>query len=106
MKENNIFNLEYNTKMTPSQKSRLKKKIELWNKPTNVKSIVVWGTNLTLGVSDKRILERHVYHMYSLNKYHLSVLTGLLLGDGWMVLKDKTRSVNARFGLYNHLKSF
>lgn len=45
MKENNIFNLEYNNKMTPSQKSR-KKKIELWNKPTDIKTITIWVTNL------------------------------------------------------------
>ena len=92
--------------MTPSQKSRLKKKIELWNKPTDVKSIIVWGTNLTLGLSDKRVLERHVSYMYALNKYHLSVLTGLLLGDGWMVLEDKNRSVNARFGFKQSFEKF
>ena len=85
--------------MTPSQKSRMKKKIEKWNtNNSNCTDIIVWGSKLDSGLGGPLKLEGHVPMLYSLPPYINSVIIGLLLGDGWLHIDKSNRSKNARFG--------
>ena len=58
-------------------------------------SLVVWGTNLTSTVGTK--FTRTQLAMVQLPPYQLSVIIGLLLSDGWLVLASKTNK-NVRLG--------
>jgi hypothetical protein len=58
-------------------------------------SLVVWGTNLTSTVGSK--FTRTQLAMVCLATYQHSVIIGLLLSDGWLVLASKTNK-NVRLG--------
>jgi hypothetical protein len=64
-------------------------------------SLVIWGTNLTSLVGTGRFTKQ-VNSMINLTYYSNSVVIGLLLSDGWLVLPAK-RSINARLGFKQSL---
>lgn len=60
------------------------------------KSLVVWGTNLQSTVGDTR----KELAMVRLAPYHMGVIVGLILYDGWLIISN---SKNARFGFKQSL---
>ena len=65
-------------------------------------SIVVFGTNLTSTVALK--FTRKQLEMVQLAPYQYSVVIGLLLSDGWLIIAS--RSTNARLGLKQSLAHY
>jgi len=64
-------------------------------------NLVIWGTNLTSTVGTGRFTKQ-VSNMIILAPYQYSVIIGLLLSDGWLILASKTNK-NARLGLKQSL---
>lgn len=107
-RQNNPFNLDIEENMSPSQKSRMLSKQRKWAQSSECKSIVVWGTNLELGLGTPRNLSKHIYLMYGLPRAQFSVIIGMMLGDGWASI-GKNRNINARLGFkqsMGHFESF
>lgn len=61
---------------------------------SNSLNLVVWGTNLSSLVGFGR-LTRQESNMVELPPYQFSVIIGLLLSDGWLIIASKTNK-NAR----------
>lgn len=101
-----LYNLKITPEMTPSQKHRMNKKFQEWNKVSACKDIVVYGSNLPSGVGSTKQLNKHIYFMYGLPPFQLEVLIGLLLSDGWLIIDKQYRSINARFGLKQSMVNF
>ena len=96
--------------MTPSQKSRMKTKIEKWSaNKSNCTDIVLWGLNLSSGLGGPLMLEKHIPLMYKLPlNIHYSLI-GILLSDGWLHIETQKRQINARLGFkqsIKHIQSF
>jgi hypothetical protein len=65
---------------------------------TNLKEIVVWGTNLglTLGQNTSKFK-----HMFKLTYFHYSVLIGILLSDGWIRFGHTKKQIMLELVLFN-----
>nr|QXQ00362.1 ATP synthase F0 subunit a [Tuber umbilicatum] len=59
-------------------------------------SLVVWGTNLTSSVGSGRF-SKQVSNMVKLPPHEYSIVIGLLLSDGWLIMPNP-HSKNARLG--------
>ena len=69
----------------------------------NKQSLVVWGTNLSSQVGTGRFTKL-VSSMIKLPDYYYSIVVGLLLSDGWLIISSKT-SKNARLGFKQSIKN-
>lgn len=59
-------------------------------------SLVLWGTNLTSSVGLGKFTKQ-VSNMLKLPSYQKSVIIGIILSDGWIIVPVKGR-INARLG--------
>lgn len=64
-------------------------------------SLVLWGSNLTSQVGTGRFTKQ-ISNMIQLPPHQKSVIIGLLLSDGWLIIASKT-SKNARLGFAQSL---
>ena len=67
------------------------------------KDLVIWGTNLSSTVGVK--YTRSQLAMVQIAPYHYSVIIGLILSDGWLII-GKTRSKNALLGFKQSTSKF
>lgn len=75
-------------------------------------NMIIWGSNLESGVGKGRI-NNIVRNMYGLPYFQRSVITGLLLSDGWSVYSSSSRKngvveskLNARIGFRQSYEKF
>lgn len=68
----------------------------LRNCTNNHLSLVIWGTNLPSLVGRGRLTKQES-NMIKFPPYQMSVIIGLLLSDGWLIIASKTTK-NARLG--------
>lgn len=69
---------------------------------TSSKAMVVWWTNLSSSVGKGRFTKQ-ISGMIKIPPYQLSVIIGLLLSDGWLIIASATNK-NARLGFKQSLE--